>query len=221
MNDPANGQTGLADSTLTSSIAGFGTSRRRFLGLAAMAVGGALIGVGTSGCGTAQTGRTQEAGGQAGRAGAAGETLFVAGHQWGPPSNFNPLAPVPAWPTTVRASQYVYESLLRFNMLDGSLHPGLGKELQQPDKQTLVVPLQDGTKWSDGSELTAEDVAHLRPREDERGSVVRQPLAVRRLHRGDRSTNGDLQAQDRPVQPGPGQGLHQQCADPSQIRVGL
>jgi len=159
MNDPANGQTGVADSTLTSSIAGFGTSRRRFLGLAAMAVGGALIGVGTSGCGTAQTGRTQEAGSQAGRAGAAGETLFVAGHQWGPPSNFNPLAPVPAWPTTVRASQYVYESLLRFNMLDGSLHPGLGKELQQPDKQTLVVPLQDGTKWSDGSELTAEDVA--------------------------------------------------------------
>jgi peptide/nickel transport system substrate-binding protein len=44
-------------------------------------------------------------------------------------------------------------------MLDGSLHPGLGKELQEPDKQTLVVPLQDGTKWNDGSELTAEDVA--------------------------------------------------------------
>src|SRR5215207_9656288 len=158
MNDPANGQTGVADSTLTSSIAGFGTSRRRFLGLAAMAVGGALIGVGTSGCGTAQTGRQQEPGSQAGRAGAAGETLFIAGFQWGPPSSFNPLAPTPAFPTAVRQMQLIYETLLRFNMLDGSLHPGLGKELQEPDKQTIVVPLQDGTKWSDGSELTAEDV---------------------------------------------------------------
>ncbi len=44
-------------------------------------------------------------------------------------------------------------------MLDGALSPGLGKELQEPDKQTIVVPLQDGTKWSDGSELTADDVA--------------------------------------------------------------
>jgi peptide/nickel transport system substrate-binding protein len=158
MNDPANGQTGLADSTLTSSIAGFGTSRRRFLGLAAMAVGGALIGVGTSGCGTAQTGRTQEAGGQAGRTGAAGDTLFIAGFQWGPPTTFNPLAPVPAFPNAVRQPQYIYETLVRFNMLDGALSPGLGKELQEPDKQTIVVPLQDGTKWSDGSDLTADDV---------------------------------------------------------------
>jgi peptide/nickel transport system substrate-binding protein len=43
-------------------------------------------------------------------------------------------------------------------MLDGALSPGLGKELQEPDKQTIVVPLQDGTKWSDGSDLTADDV---------------------------------------------------------------
>ena len=123
-----------------------------------MAVGGALIGVGTSGCGTAQTGRTQEAGGQAGRTGAAGDTLFIAGFQWGPPTTFNPLAPVPAFPNAVRQPQYIYETLVRFNMLDGALSPGLGKELQEPDKQTIVVPLQDGTKWSDGSDLTADDV---------------------------------------------------------------
>ena len=85
--------------------------------------------------------------------------MFIAGFQWGPPTNFNPLAPTPAWPTAVRQPQYIYETLVRFNMLDGSLAPGLGKELQEPDKQTIVVPLQDGTKWSDGSELTAEDVA--------------------------------------------------------------
>ena len=47
---------------------------------------------------------------------------------------------------------------MRFNLLDGSLSPGLAKELQQPDDHTFILPLQDGTKWSDGSDLTADDV---------------------------------------------------------------
>ena len=64
----------------------------------------------------------------------------------------------PPWPTAARQSQLIYESLIRFNLLDGSLDPGLGKELKQTDDQTLKVPLQDGTKWSDGSDLTADDV---------------------------------------------------------------
>ena len=94
-----------------------------------------------------------------GRAGAAGETLFVAGFQWGPPTSFNPFgAPRLAFPAG-GSSQLIYEALLRFNLLDGSLVPGLAKELQEPDDNTFVLPLQDGTKWSDGSELTAEDVA--------------------------------------------------------------
>jgi peptide/nickel transport system substrate-binding protein len=159
MNDSVSDQRLASDPTSVSFITGSATTRRRFLGLAAMAVGGALVGVGASGCGTAQTGRQQEPGSQAGRAGAAGETLFIAGFQWGPPTTFNPLSPNPGFPAGVRQMQLVYETLLRFNMLDGSLHPGLGKELQEPDKQTMVVPLQDGTKWSDSSELTAEDVA--------------------------------------------------------------
>ena len=37
--------------------------------------------------------------------------------------------------------------------------PGLAKELKATDDTTWDLPLQDGTKWSDGSELTAEDVA--------------------------------------------------------------
>jgi peptide/nickel transport system substrate-binding protein len=158
MDVPSASQTALEDPSLATMIGGVGTTRRRFLGLAAMAVSGAVIGVGTTACGTAQTGRSQ--GGEAqGRAGAAGETLFIAGFQWGPPTNFNPFAPTPAWPTAQRQPQYIYETLVRFNMLDGSLQPGLGKGLEEPDKQTIVVALQDGTKWSDGSDLTAEDVA--------------------------------------------------------------
>ena len=56
-------------------------------------------------------------------------------------------------------SQLIYESLLRFNLLDGSLQPGSGQGApadRRPDHSSL--PLQDGTKWSDGSDLTADDV---------------------------------------------------------------
>src|SRR4051794_40310482 len=135
-------------------------SRRNFLTLTGLAVGGAALGLGVSACGTAQTGSST--GGQAkGRAGAPGETMFVAGFQWRPPKSFNPLAAQPDWPTNVQAgkqSQIIYETLVRFNLLDGSLSPVLAKELQQPDDHTFVLPLQDGTKWSDGSDLTADDV---------------------------------------------------------------
>jgi peptide/nickel transport system substrate-binding protein len=131
-------------------------SRRSFLTLGGLAIGGAVLG-GAAGCGTAQTGNKSSTEGK-GRAGAAGETLFVAGFQWGPPKSFNPLAASPDWPTAQGQSQLIYESLLRFNLLDGSLHPGLAKSLEQPDDNTMRLPLQEGTKWSDGSDLTADDV---------------------------------------------------------------
>jgi peptide/nickel transport system substrate-binding protein len=131
-------------------------SRRSFLTLGGLAVTGAVLGVGASGCGTAQTGKSDS--GSKGRAGAAGETLFVAGFQWGPPKSFNPLAASPDWPTAQGQSQLIYESLMRFDLRDGSLHPGLAKSLEQPDDSTMRLALQDGTKWSDGSDLTADDV---------------------------------------------------------------
>ena len=138
----------------------WGTSRRRFLSLAGLAMGGAMLGVGATGCGTAQTGSSTGTGGAKGRPGASGDTFFVAGFQWGPPTNFNPVGATPQWPTAGRQSQLIYESLVRFNLIDGSFSPGLGKEIQDTDATTLTVPLQEGTKFSDGSELTADDVVY-------------------------------------------------------------
>jgi peptide/nickel transport system substrate-binding protein len=133
------------------------TSRRRFLSLTGLAVGGVMVGATASGCGTAQTGN--DAGAESkGRAGAAGETFYISGFQWGPPTSFNRMTPTPAWPTADGQSQLIYETVMRFNLLDGSLQPGLGKELNESDPKNLVVKLQDGTKWSDGSELTADDI---------------------------------------------------------------
>ncbi len=132
-------------------------TRRSFLSLTGLALGGAALGLGASGCGTAQTGSKAEQGGAKGRAGTAGDTLFVF-VQSGVPTNFNPLGATPAWPTAKDHTQLIYETLLRFDLLDGSLKPGLARELQQPEPGTLVLPLQDGTTWSDGTELTAADV---------------------------------------------------------------
>jgi peptide/nickel transport system substrate-binding protein len=134
------------------------TTRRRFISIAGLAVTGAVVGFSATGCGTAQTGNDQNKGGAKGRPGISGDTLFVAGFQWGPPTNFNRMSPTPAWPTNGGQSQLIYESLLRFNLLDGSLQPGIAKELDDKDPHNMVVKLQEGTHWSDGSELNADDV---------------------------------------------------------------
>lgn len=89
------------------------------------------------------------------------ETLYVAGHLWGPPTNSNPLAPTVLWPVNnaVGASAgYVYEPLFLWNMLDGSYEPLLGRSMEWVDDQTLRVELQPGTRWQDGRPLTSRDV---------------------------------------------------------------
>lgn len=130
-------------------------SRRRLLLYSSLFGGAAATGA-LSACGQSNgTG-----GDTAGRSGEAGETLFVAGFQWGPPNHFNPLGQSPAWPSGEDSIQLLYESLLRYDLLTGELGPGLGAELQTPDENTFAVPLQPGTRWQDGEPLTADDVVY-------------------------------------------------------------
>lgn len=142
--------------------------RRSFLGLA----GVAAIGVaGLSACGqgthggpgasgsagpTAGVGNNGKIG--AGRTGAAGDTLFIFGQQWGAPTTFNPFSGTAAWPCAQNQNQYVYESCLRFNILTGELQPGLAKSYQVDGSKTITLTMQDSAKWSDGQPLTAKDV---------------------------------------------------------------
>ena len=127
-------------------------SRRQIVrGAALLPVAVGIGGVGLSACGTGP-GPNSGGGG-----GGNGGTLFIAGHQWGTPTHFNPLGPSPGWPSA-SAHQYIYESLLRFNLLDGKLEPGLGKEWEQVDEATVRVELQDGVAWQDGEPLTVDDV---------------------------------------------------------------
>jgi peptide/nickel transport system substrate-binding protein len=88
------------------------------------------------------------------------ETLYVTGHQWGPPSSFNPLGPVRAWPINEGgAFNLIYESLFTFNLVTGELDPRLGETLEETP-ESFVVTLHEGTAFHDGEPLTADDVVY-------------------------------------------------------------
>jgi len=85
------------------------------------------------------------------------ETVYIGGFQWGPPTSFNPLGGTVTWPASGNQN-LLYESLFAFNLLTGDLDPLLAKELAFPDQDSIVVTLQDGTRWQDGEALTVDDV---------------------------------------------------------------
>ncbi|CAA9559627.1 MAG: hypothetical protein AVDCRST_MAG86-668 [uncultured Truepera sp.] len=88
------------------------------------------------------------------------ETLYITGHQWGPPSSFNPVGPVRAWPVNEGGGfNLIYESLFTFNLVTGELDPRLGASLEEGE-DAFVVTLQEGTAFQDGEPLTSEDVVY-------------------------------------------------------------
>lgn len=146
------------------------STRRGFLavtgavgGAAALAACGGATGGGAGG-GSDDGGDLQGVGnnGQAGsgRKGDAADQLYIAGFQWSPPTNFNTFAGAPAWPASSNVAQYVYETLLRFDIVTGELLPGLAKEYKAEGTDSVSLTLQDGITWSDGTEFTADDVLY-------------------------------------------------------------
>lgn len=53
----------------------------------------------------------------------------------------------------------LYETLLFFNSMDGSVHPWLAQSYNvSPDAKTITFHLRQDVKWSDGQAFTADDV---------------------------------------------------------------
>ena len=71
------------------------------------------------------------------------------GARWDPTTPTNP----DIW----YAQRWIYDSLLRQNA-DGSYSPGLAKSATATDPQTIVVELNPGIKFSDGTPLDSEAV---------------------------------------------------------------
>ena len=94
------------------------------------------------------------------------ETLYFGGQQWGPINGWNPLSSnmnnAMANASAARGSRIVmFETLYMFNILDGKLYPLLadGDYVWNDDLTQLTVAIKSAAKWSDGTPVTADDVA--------------------------------------------------------------
>jgi hypothetical protein len=90
------------------------------------------------------------------------ETLYWNGVQWGTPNNWNVLAlSNTAWPVGDADRFLVYEALYMYNMLTNQNEPLLADgDLVWEDVYNAVVKIKDNIHFSDGTPMTAEDVAY-------------------------------------------------------------
>ncbi len=95
------------------------------------------------------------------------ETLYFAGQQWGSVNGWNPLSDdmnnAMAVTQSAGGSRTVmFETLYMFNLLDGSLTPLIadGDYMWNDAHTEMTVKIKPAAKWSDGTAITAEDVAY-------------------------------------------------------------
>ncbi len=86
------------------------------------------------------------------------ETLYIGGFDWAPPSTFNPLDPDPNFPADGNI-RLMYESLLAYNQLTGSLDPMLADSYSKTDS-SISVHLNPQAKWNNGVSVTPDDVIY-------------------------------------------------------------
>lgn len=73
------------------------------------------------------------------------------------PKTFNPFNSNDA--TSSSLSEIMYDGLFYTDPYTGEVRPKLAKSLEiLPDKKTYIIKLRKGLRWSDGREITADDV---------------------------------------------------------------
>lgn len=77
----------------------------------------------------------------------------------GEPKSFNPYNANDA--TSAELSEIMYDGLMQSNPSDGEVIPKLAKSYEiLKDNKTYIINLRKGIKWSDGKEITADDVVY-------------------------------------------------------------
>ncbi len=95
------------------------------------------------------------------------ESLYFAGQQWGAVNGWNPLSDdmnnAMAITQAAGGSRTpMFETLYMYNMLDGSIKPLIadGDPVWSADKTSVTVKIKPAAKWSDGTKISAQDVAY-------------------------------------------------------------
>ena len=97
------------------------------------------------------------------------ETLYFNGLQWNPLKGWNPYSSdmnnamgIGDGGNNYSAQIPVFETLYMYNMLDGKVYPLLadGDYVWNDAMTELTVRIKTAAKWSDGTQVTAEDVAY-------------------------------------------------------------
>ncbi|MFB0535461.1 MAG: ABC transporter substrate-binding protein [Anaerolineae bacterium] len=95
------------------------------------------------------------------------ETLYSNGQQWGPVVGWNPYSTANNNAMAIANDQdsarvITFETPYLYNMLDGKVYPLLadGDYTWNDDRTEITFKIKEAAKWSDGTPLTAEDVAY-------------------------------------------------------------
>ena len=94
------------------------------------------------------------------------ETLYSNGQQWGPIVCWNPYSSncnnAMAIAAQDNARVIMFETPYLYNMLDGQVYPLLadGDFAWNDDRTEITFKLNPAAMWSDGTPVTAEDVAY-------------------------------------------------------------
>jgi len=94
------------------------------------------------------------------------ETLYFNGQQWSPVVGWNPYSSSMNNALAVGAKDaarvIMFETLYLYNMMDGKSYPLLadGDPVWNDARTEVTVKLKSAAKWSDGTPITADDVAY-------------------------------------------------------------
>ncbi|NIO72336.1 MAG: ABC transporter substrate-binding protein [Anaerolineae bacterium] len=95
------------------------------------------------------------------------ETLYFNGQQWGPLVGWNPYSTANNNAMAIANDQdsarvIMFETPYLYNMLDGKVYPLLadGDYTWNDDRTEITFKIKAAAKWSDGTPVTAEDVAY-------------------------------------------------------------
>jgi peptide/nickel transport system substrate-binding protein len=85
------------------------------------------------------------------------QTLYMSGNQWSPNNDLNPAK---NWDYITGLVGFAYETPFRYDPLKDKFIPWLATGGKWSSKTTYVMTIRKGVKWSDGSSMSAKDVAY-------------------------------------------------------------